>query len=166
MNLSESIPSTDSVLALVRGELSSARRWWYRVILLVTSVWVAAILSLWVTEPGPLPPRLHVAFAAVIIVGLGWIGVLLWILTRRRCPTAFDRLATSWMATIACCVFLVVSVPTALLRGHPQAALSLGFTGVALLGAALFMLGGAYSLRKRLQRKLAELEGASANDPS
>lgn len=165
MNVSESIPSTDSVLAMVRGELSSGQRWWYRVVLLVTTTWVAAILSLWVTEPGPLPPRLHVAFTAVSCVGFGWIAVLLWILTRRRCPTALDRLATSWMATIACCVFLVVSVPTALLRGRPQAALSLGFTGLALLGAALFLLGGAYSLRKRLQRRLAELEGASAPDP-
>lgn len=162
MNISESIPSTDPVLALIRGELSSARRWFYRVILLATSVWVAAILSLWMTEPGPLPGRLHVAFAALTVVGIGWISVLLWILIRRRCPTALDRLATSWMATLACCVFLAVSLPIALLRGHLLAAMSLGVTGLALLGAALFMLRGAYLLRARLQRKLAELERTPA----
>lgn len=159
MNLNNSIsPSPEQVLAIVRGELSSGRRWIYRLVLLAASVGVAAILSLWTTEPGRLPLRLHVAFATLTCIGSGWIGVLSWILTRRNCPTAFDRLATAWMATIASLLFLAVSLPTALIRGTTQSALLLGILGFALLSVALFLLRGVYLLRAKLRAKLAELE--------
>ena len=150
--------SSDQVLALVRGELSSPRRWWYRLLLLAISIWVAAIASLWVTEPGPLPLRLHVAFAAFTAIGVGWIGVLTWILTRRSCPTALDRIATSWMATIACGLFLLVAVPIALIRDQSGVALGLGLVGLTLLAIALVLLRGAYSLRASLRTRLADLE--------
>jgi hypothetical protein len=147
-------PPTEQVLALIRGELSSPRRWLYRLILTTTSIVVAAILSLWLTEPGPLPIRLHVAFAAMTAIGFGWIGVLTWILTRRNCPSVQDRVATGWMATVACSLFLAVSVPISLIRGHTLAAFWLGVTGLALLGVALLLLRGAYSLRARLRSQL------------
>jgi hypothetical protein len=162
MTLSDFLmPSTEQALALVRGELSSGRRWAYRLTLLAASVVVAAILSLWTTEPGPLPLRLHVAFAALTCIGSGWIVVMTWILTRRNCPTALDRLATAWMATIACSLSLAVSLPIALLRGNTPAALSLGLIGLTLLGAALVLLQGVYRLRAQLRTKLAELEAAA-----
>ncbi len=162
MPINDSIPpSSEPILAMVRGELSSSRRWFYRLMLLAVSVVLASLLALWVTEPGPLPGRLHFSFAAMTCIALGWVGVLTWILTRRSCPTALDRVATTWMATLACCVFLAVSVPIALFRGHTQAALWLGVTGGAMLVGALFLLRRAYSLRARLRAKLAELEGVS-----
>ena len=159
MNRNDTAPALDEVLALVRGELSTGRRWAYRLVLLLASLGVAALLSLWLTEPGPLPLRLHVAFAMLTCVASGWIGVLTWILTRRNCPTALDRLATAWMATIACSLFLAVSLPIAVMRGNLAAALSLGLLGIVLLGAALLMLRTAYTLRAQLRSKLAELEG-------
>jgi hypothetical protein len=130
----------------------------YRLILLLASLGVAALVSLWFTEPGPLPLRLHVAFATLTCIASGWIGVLTWILTRRNCPTALDRLATAWMATIACSLFLAVSLPIALVRGSLTAAISLGLVGMMLLGAALLLLQMAYALRRQLRSKLAELE--------
>jgi hypothetical protein len=143
---------------LIRGELSSPRRWFYRAILLAASVMTAAIVSLWATEPRPLPLRLHVAFAAMTAIGAGWIAVLVWILTRRNCPTAIDRLATSWMATIACALFLAVSIPIALHRGRADhAALYLGAAGLLLLSVAALNLKLAYSLRAKLRAQLAEL---------
>jgi hypothetical protein len=159
MNLKDSVsPSTDHILALVHGELSSGRRWTYRLILLAASISVAGIISLWSTEPGPLPLRLHVAFAALTCIGSGWICVLTWILMRRNCPTALDRLATAWMATIASAMFLMMSVPIALMRGGPQAALCLGVFGIMLLSVALFLLRGAYQLRAQLRAKRMQLE--------
>ena len=162
MNLNDSIPSsTERALAIVRGELSSGWRWAYRLILLAASVCVAAILSLWTTEPGPLPLRLHVAFATLICIGSGWICVLTWILTRRNCPTALDRLATAWMATIACSSSLAISVPIALLRGNMQAALYLGVIGFALLCVALSLLRGVYRFRAKLKSKLSGFEAST-----
>lgn len=149
-------PSPDSILALVHGELSSGKRWAYRLILLAASVGVAALASLWSTEAGPLPLRLHVAFAALTVIGVGWVGVLTWILTRRNCPTALDRLATAWMATIACSLFLIVSLAIAAARGEVGAALSLGLLGLGLLGFAVVMLRAAYAQRARLRRELAK----------
>jgi hypothetical protein len=148
---------------MIRGELTSPRRWFYRAILLAASVMTAAIVSLWATEPRPLPTRLHVAFAAMSAIGAGWIAVLVWVLSRRNCPTAVDRLATSWMATIACALFLAVAIPIALSRGRTeQAALWLGVVGVFFLSVAVWNLLAAYSLRARLRAKLAELDGTSA----
>ena len=161
MTMNNPHPSNEPILAIVRGELSAARRWGYRVMLLVASLMLALLLALWVTEPGPLPTRLHISFAAMLSIALGWVAVLAWILTRRSCPTAIDRLATNWMATLACCVFIAVTVPIALFRGQTAAALGLGVTGVGLLGVALFLLRGTYTLRAKLRTKLAELEAAS-----
>ena len=151
-------PPIESVLALVRGELSPARRWSYRLILLLTSVVVAALLSLWVTESKPLPTRLHIAFGAMTCIGLGWIGVLTLILTRRNCPTVLDRLATAWMATAACSVSLVISLSIALARNDIKASLAVGGTGLVLLSLALLLLSKAYSLRAKLRARLKELQ--------
>jgi hypothetical protein len=152
-------PSTDRVMAMIRGELSSPRRWFYRGVLLAASVGLAAILSLWMTEPGPLPLRLHIAFGALSAIAMSWIGVLTWILWRQRCPTALDRIATGWVATGACTLFLVVALPIAAVRGDAQSALCLAAFGLTMWGIAAMMLRGAYSLRTQLRAKLVELGG-------
>lgn len=152
-------PTTERVLAMIRGELSTPRRWFYRAVLLAASVMTAAILSLWMTESGPLPLRLHVAFGALSLIGCAWIGVLTWILWIRRCPTALDQIATGWVATGACALFLVVAVVTAVTRGDQQAAIWLGLIGISFLSVAVMMLCRAYAWREELRRKLAELEG-------
>jgi hypothetical protein len=150
-------PPVDRVLATIHGELSTGRRWVYRLTLLAAGVALAIILSLWLTEPRPLPLRLHLAFAALSSIAAGWIAVLTWILTQKNCPSAMDRLATAWMATVACVTFLVVSLPIALMRGNTLTALSLSVMGIGLLGAALWMLCAAYAFRAKLREKLQEL---------
>jgi len=161
MNLANSTPpSPDPILAMIRGELSPTRRWLYRSILVVTSIVAAVILALWVTEPKPLPLRLHLSFAAMTSIAAGWISILTWILIRRNCPTALDRLATAWMALAACSIFLVVSLTIALVRESTDAVLYLGSLGFIQVGIALFMLKSAYSLRSTLRAKLAEMNAS------
>ena len=150
--------SMDAAHLLVRGELSSGKRWFYRMILLAASIVLAVVLSLWATEPGPLPDRLHVAFGAMTLIACGWIGVLSWILSRRLCPTAMDRIATAWMATLACGLFLAVALPVAILRGQLAAAASLSLVGLTMLGVSLAILRSAYAWRAELRDRLAELE--------
>jgi hypothetical protein len=101
---------------------------------------------------------LHIAFAAFTAIGGGWIAVLTWILTRRSCPTALDRIATSWMATIASGLFLAVGVPIAVMREGIPAALSLTFVGAGFLCGSLLLLRRAYFICRKLRAKLAELE--------
>ena len=154
----ETPPSTDPVMALVRGELSARRRWFYRGVLLAASVGVAVIVSLWTTEPRPLPVRLHVAFAGLAMIGVSWIGVLTWILLRRDCPTALDRIATGWVATGGWTWFIVMSMAIAVSRGRVGEVMWSGVVGVCLLVLALVMLWRAYAERARLRARLVELE--------
>lgn len=150
--------SKDAAHLLVRGELSSGKRWFYRMILLVASIALAVVLSLWATEPGPLPDRLHIAFAAMTLIACGWIGVLSWILSRHLCPTAIDRIATAWMATLACGLFLAVALPISLLRGQFTSAVGLSLIGLISLGISLALLRCAYTWRTDLRGRLTELE--------
>lgn len=155
------VPSADRVMAMIRGELTSARRWFYRGILLVAAIGLGAILSLWTTEPRELPMRLHVAFGALSVINAAWIGVTVWILSRRRCPTALDRIATAWVATGACLLFLAVILGVAISRDRVGEVRWAALFGVLLLNGAIVMLWRAYAQRKELQRKLAELEHAT-----
>ena len=150
-------PSTDQILVTIRRELSTRRRWLHRLVLVAAGIVVAAILSLWLTEPQPLPLRTHVAFGMMTLIGAGWIAVSAWILTRRNCPTVVDRLASAWMAAIASALFLAVGASIALLRGEPRAATTVALVGAICLAAALHLLRQAYALRAALQGKRAQL---------
>ncbi|QDT09989.1 hypothetical protein [Planctomycetes bacterium K23_9] len=156
--LSDQDVSKAAVLKMVRGELTSRRRWLYRLMLLVVSVVLAAIVSLWMTEPRPLPDRLHWGFGLMSCVALSWIVVLTWILSRRHCPTAIDRLATAWVATAACCLFVMTGVSLSLWRHDVMAVVWVGTVGIGFTVAAVAMLVRAYSLRSMLRAKLAELQ--------
>lgn len=148
------VPNMDAAMRIVTGELSTKKRWLYRALALVIFVWVMALSSMWLTEPTGLPASTNVAFAAMLVLGFGWVGVLLWILTRRSCPTAIDRIATGWMATLACSVSLVLSVAIAAIRNNSWAALTLAVTGLPILLAALLLLSSGYTLRRSLLERL------------
>ena len=157
---SENVPAMEAALRIVTGELSNTKRWMYRVLLMVIFVWVTAMASMWLTEPDGLPVLTNVAFAAMTVIGFGWVGVLIWILTRQSCPTALDRIATGWMATVACSVSLVLSVTVALIRNNQWAALMLAVSGLTMLVAAILLLCSGYSLRRRLVESLRSMTNA------
>ncbi len=158
MSKIQNAPPVELSLSVMRGEMSPLKRWLYRLLLVVNGAMIAALVSLWVTEPEPLPTRLHVAFAAMTAIGAGWICVLTWLLVRRHGSTAVDRIATGWMATIACTISLVLSVAIALIRGNNWAALALAVLGLVMLGIAIWFLRSGYELRSRLWASLKELK--------
>ena len=151
--------STEAIIDLVKGELSSRRRWLYRLFLVAAASMLAAMVSLWLTEPGPLPLRLHISFAAMCSIATGWVCVLGWVLLRKQCPTALDRIATCWMATFASGLSLCLSVAIAVLRNQIIASLWLGLIGGVLFATAVLMLRNAYRVRNQLRGKLEQLRG-------
>lgn len=153
----EATSSTESVLELLRGELSSKRRRFYRFVLLCSLIALGVVLSLWLTEPKPLPIQTQIAFGAMCCIASGWVAVLTWILIRRNCPTAMDRMATSWVATVATTLSLVLSVSIALWRGQWLAAMNLTAIGLLLVAAAGSLLFRAYRQRAGLKKQLNSL---------
>ena len=156
-------PPVELSLSVVRRDMSPIKRWLYRTLLVVVGALIAALLSMWVTEPEAIPITTHVAFAAMTAIGIGWIGVLTWLLVRRHDSTAVDKIATSGMAIIACTVSLVLSVAIALMRGNNWAAIALAISGLFFLGVAIWLLRCGYDLRSRLLASLKELKKASPN---
>lgn len=147
-------PSTDHVMAMIQGELSSKRRWIYRIALSTVTIATLTFASFWFTEPEPLPMLTNVLFAILMGICFGWIAVFNWILLCKKCPSAIDRIATGWMASLACGISLVVSVTIAIARDQLVAALVLGFLGTALLGVAILLLRSGYAFRDQLRSQL------------
>lgn len=147
-------PPTDNVMAMIQGELSSKRRWIYRIALSTITIATLAFASFWFTEPEPLPTLTNVLFGILMGICLCWIAVFTWILLCKKCPSAIDRIATGWMASLACGISLVVSVVIAIARDQLIAALVLGIIGTALLGVAILLLRSAYAFRDQLRSQL------------
>lgn len=53
--------------------------------------------SLWATEAS-LPLRTHIAFAGIVVIGAAWMGVAVYVLTRRRPLYAADRVLATGLA--------------------------------------------------------------------
>ena len=153
------IQTTERAMALVRGELSSTRRWIYRCLLVAVSLLLALLSTLWATEPDPLPMRTHIAFGVISTIATGWIAVLTTILIARNCPSAIDRLATAWMATVASSAFCVGAVAIAVLRENWSAVGTVLCTGAAFVVASVLLLRSTYAHRRYLQQQVSQLTG-------
>jgi hypothetical protein len=151
--------SDEKIQALVQAELFSNRRWLHRITLVAASTMLAIILALWTTEPKPMLLRLHVSFAIMSVIAIGWILVLASILVRKNCPTVWDRIATAWMSVVGCSTFAIASLLTTWLRGDTMAMLTLAMVSGGLLSLALFNLRNAYRWQEHLQQRLSELGG-------
>lgn len=147
----------DKILAFVQAELSSNRRWLHRIALVASATMLAIVLALWTTEPKPMLLRLHIAFALMSAIGIGWIVILVNILLRKNCPTAWDRIATAWMSVVACGTFAIGSLVMTLLRGDIMAMLALSTMSGGMLVLAIFNLRNAYRWQDNLRKRLSQL---------
>ncbi len=151
--------SDQKVLALVQAELASNRRWMHRIALVAASTMLAIILALWTTEPKPMLPRLHISFAIMSVIAIGWILLLANILVRKNCPTVWDRIATAWMSVVGCGTFAIASLVMTWLRGDTIAMLTLAMVSGGLLVLAIFNLRNAYRWQDNLRHRLSQLGG-------
>lgn len=149
----------EKISALVEAELASGRRWLHRITLVAASIMLAIIVALWVSEPRPLLLRLHISFALMSAIALGWILVLANILLRKNCPTVGDRIATAWMSVVGSGSFAIASLAISWMRGEMMAMLTLAIVSGGLLTMAVVHLRDAYRQRERLRRRLSQLDG-------
>ena len=112
--------------------LSMRSRAGYTLLLVVSVAMTAMTGSLLATEPD-LPDRTRLAFAVLTLIGVAWTLLAAWVLARRHVLLAEHRIAASWLATVACGLFLAGTIA---FRSQLPAA-ALGVAGL-MMGAALF----------------------------
>jgi hypothetical protein len=152
----------EQVQEMVRRELSTPSRIIYLLFFLVTLTAAALVGTLWLSEPGPLPMRTHVAFGLLAIVNLAWSSLFGWVLARRKVLFAMHRVIAGWMALLFCGVFLLFGLSIALMKVNLTAIVAVGLVGAAQVIAAVVVLRRARHHRGLLLARRDELTGAIA----
>jgi hypothetical protein len=101
--------SVDDIQKLVARELSLGARLGHTALLVVAGSVAALTTALWLTEPS-LPVRTHIAFGAIVVVGVSWTAYAWWVLTNRRVLLANQRVIASWLAAAFSALFVVGAV--------------------------------------------------------
>jgi hypothetical protein len=141
---------------IVRG-LSLPRRVGHLVAGLGGLATAAVVGLLWATEPGELPVRTRIAFAAVIGIGMTWAGFAGWALARRPL-FAVDRMIAAWLAVTFSALMTLGMVTIVLTRAGTAVVLACGGVGATLTLVASTMLARARTYRRALLARRHELE--------
>jgi hypothetical protein len=152
----------EQVQDMVRRELSAPTRIGYLLMFLITMTAAGLIGTLWLTEPGPLPLRTHMAFAALVAINVAWSVLFGWVLTKRKVLLALHRVIAGWMALLFCGVFLVVGLTIAVIKMNTTALIAIGLVGSVQVVAAVVMLVRARRRRRQLLERRNELTGMLA----
>jgi hypothetical protein len=122
--------SIHDMQAQLARELSLPARLGHTALLVVAASVSALTASLWLTEP-VLPLRTHIAFGAIVVIGLAWTGFAWWVLANRRVMLANQRVIASWMAVGFTALFLVGAVILRSRIGNGGVVVSAAFLAVA-----------------------------------
>lgn len=122
--------SIHDMQAQLARELSLPARLGHMALLVVAASVSALTASLWLTEPA-LPLRTHIAFGAIVVIGLAWTGFAWWVLANRRVMLANQRVIASWMALGFTALFLVGAVILRSRIGNGGVVVSAAFLAVA-----------------------------------
>lgn len=122
--------SIHDMQAQLARELSLPARLGHTALLVVAAGVSALTASLWLTEPA-LPLRTHIAFGAVVVIGLAWTGFAWWVLANRRVMLANQRVIASWMALAFTALFLIGAVILRARLGNGGVIVSAAFVVVA-----------------------------------
>jgi hypothetical protein len=95
----------EQVQALVRGELSGRSKILHAALLVAALAMASVVVSVWVTE-ATLPMRTHAAFAAVVIIALGWSVHAIRVLTHKAILLVPHQVQAARLSMAACVVFL------------------------------------------------------------
>ena len=126
--------SVEDMQKQMARELSLPARLGHTALLVVSASVSALTASLWLTEPA-LPLRTHIAFGAIVVIGLAWTGFAWWVLANRRVMLANQRVIASWMAVGFTALFLVGAVILRSRIGNGGVVVSAAFLAVAGVNA-------------------------------
>jgi hypothetical protein len=135
--------SVEDMQKQLTRERSLPARLGHTALLVVAASGSALTASLWLTEPS-LPLRTHIAFGAIVAIGLAWAAFAAWVLANRRVMLANQRVIASRMALGFTALFLIGAV---ILRSRAG-------NGALAVSAALFAVAGvnAIAARRRFMR--------------
>lgn len=150
-------PEIAAAWDLVRRELEPGRRPLYRALAVVDGLAGALLLSLWLTEPGSPPARLHVAFGGLLLLCVVWSVVLWRLATRGGGGLAEDRVVLTRTALIAALLSTLVGAGVAYARGGAPAAATFGAAGAAATAVAALLHARARGERRALRALKAAL---------
>lgn len=149
--------SPDEVLAALETELSRRARVRYVLVLLASLTVTSLVGTLWATEPG-LPLRTHLAFGGLVTLGVGWMAVTGYVLSRRRPLYAADRVLATGMAVTATVLVGAASTAVALVRAGALTSVTVATVAVTFAGAAVVLHVRARAWRRSLLQQRRELE--------
>jgi hypothetical protein len=150
-------PSVADIQRLAAAQLSLPSRMGHVLLLVVSVMMAAAIVSLWATEPS-LPRRTHVAFAVIVSAALAWAIFALWVLARRRVLFGADRVLAARMGLTFSAVGAVGMGALGYWGEVGQGAYLGAVVQAALCGVALVLLVRAQRHVAALARRRREIE--------
>lgn len=149
-------PSTDEVRAVLDRELSWSDRLRYLAVGLASLVVTAVSGLLWATEPS-LPLRTHLAFAGIVLLGVAWMAIVVYVLTRRRPLYAADRVLATGMAVVATSAVGIATTVLAGIRGGVLGGLTAGALATAFVVTSAVLHFAARRRRSALLARRREL---------
>lgn len=138
--------------------LAPAARYGHVALLLAASGMSVLIAALLATESG-LPLRTQMAFGAMLLVGLAWVGYAVWVLRQRRPLFARHRVVAGRMAVGFNAVFFTVAT-TAFAMTGASLARNAALAGAVMLALAIVALARARAATMRLVAERQRLERA------
>lgn len=136
----------EEIIEIVRREVTPWRRFRGVVALVGGLVGGTLLVSLWATEPGPLPDRTNLAFALLTLFCVAWLVFGLWAVLRPAPIFAMDRVIAGWLALAASAVMTVVLV--AVTGWGPSAIVG----GVFVAVSAIFVIRAHRAVRAIVRR--------------
>ncbi|GAA4046680.1 hypothetical protein [Nonomuraea soli] len=100
----------EEIIELVRGEVTPWRRFRGVVALVGGLVGGTLLVSLWASEPSPLPDRTNLVFGMLTLLCAAWFCFGVWATVRPAPIFAMDRLVAAWLAVAASALMTVVLV--------------------------------------------------------
>ncbi|WP_423604758.1 hypothetical protein [Sphingomonas sp. MS122] len=146
----------DAVRRIAEAELSPAPRVLHGALLAVALTMTLVVVSLGLTEPD-LPLRASLAFAVLAMIGMGWTGYAIWVLTRRRVLYARQRVVAARLAVTFTTIFTTGAFALGLAAKLP-AGLVAGVFGLGLVTLALLLLSRARRRLATLTARMRQLE--------
>ena len=165
-NLTHEQRSLQRVRRLASSEASLGSRIFYTALLVFSLSAGILLLTLWLTEPEPLPTRTKIGFLFCLAAAFSWAAFAGWTLSNRRRMFARQKVVASALALVFTSLFLVGGVTISLMRGRGDQAALLGVTGGTMVACAALLHAQARTIRRLLLEQKERLDGPAEGSSS